>query len=323
MGANEHGVTIGNEALLSHIPPPKGEALTGMDLVRLTLERAASAGEAVEILTTLLERHGQGGNCGHQVPSYYHNGFIIADACEAFVVETVERDWLIERVSTLRALSNEYTIDASLRDPEGSHVGSARARRERATTLLQSATGRITLADVIRILRDHDVSGQLGPSWTPRKDLPNSLCIHAVDASCLAQTTGSMASEIRAGSTVHWVTGTAAPCISLFKPAILGIPVPDQGPPPTARFDERTLWWAHEQLHRTALMHGLTDFIAEIASERDELEAQFRARIDAIRGQTCLDDRAHAVASCWADAARLEGEWMSRVRRTHRLADDT
>ena len=52
MGANEHGVVIGNEGLHSRSPSPQEEALTGMDLQRLTLERAETAAEGVEILTS-------------------------------------------------------------------------------------------------------------------------------------------------------------------------------------------------------------------------------------------------------------------------------
>jgi secernin len=42
-----------------------------MDLLRLALERAASAGDAVAVITGLLERHGQGGGCGHEHLSFY------------------------------------------------------------------------------------------------------------------------------------------------------------------------------------------------------------------------------------------------------------
>jgi dipeptidase len=59
MGANEHGVVIGNEAMHAVTGPPEAEALTGMDLLRLALERASSAKAAVDVITTLLERHGQ------------------------------------------------------------------------------------------------------------------------------------------------------------------------------------------------------------------------------------------------------------------------
>src|SRR5690606_18638852 len=110
MGANEHGVAIGNEGVQTRSPPPEQPALTGMDLLRLALERSTTAAEAVTVITSLLEAHGQGGNGGHILPAYYNNAFMIVDADEAYVLETLEREWLVERVGDIRAISNRYSI---------------------------------------------------------------------------------------------------------------------------------------------------------------------------------------------------------------------
>ncbi len=57
MGANEHGVIIGNEAVLTKKRVAK-TGLTGMDLVRLALERADSASRGVEVIVDLIQAHG-------------------------------------------------------------------------------------------------------------------------------------------------------------------------------------------------------------------------------------------------------------------------
>jgi len=58
-GFNEHQVVIGNEGLHSKLEydTPK---LIGMELVRLGLERGRTAAEAVEVMTGLITRYGQG-----------------------------------------------------------------------------------------------------------------------------------------------------------------------------------------------------------------------------------------------------------------------
>ena len=110
MGANEHGVVIGNEAIHAIVPPCEEPGLIGMDLLRLALERAQTAAEAVDVITGLLERYGQGGSCGLKEPRYYDNAFLIADPREAFVLEAIGRMWIVQRVNGLRAISNTLNI---------------------------------------------------------------------------------------------------------------------------------------------------------------------------------------------------------------------
>jgi dipeptidase len=324
MGANEKGVVIGNEAVHAKSPPPTTDALTGMDLIRLALERASSAAEALEVIAGLLRDHGQGGNCGHLKPSHYNNSFLIADSAEAFVLETVARDWVAESISDLCAISNRYSIAASplrqsdgldalmqnfgwdgasppdvgeiIRDPQREHISNAKARAQRAETLLRDRAGRLTAADFMRVLRDHDPA-------TP--DAPQ-ICMHAHHETLPSQTTGSLVSSLSPTHSVHWVTATAAPCISIFKPVLFGASVPT-GPTPDDAYDEETLWWDHERIHRTLDQgDGLDRFVAEISPERDALEAKFAQRVEGALRQGDPADQTQVVAECWREAARFE-----------------
>ena len=54
MGVNEHGLCIGNEAVFTRGAYGKS-GLTGMDLLRLALERCSTANEAAELILELLE----------------------------------------------------------------------------------------------------------------------------------------------------------------------------------------------------------------------------------------------------------------------------
>src|ERR1700753_4314272 len=78
-GVNEFGVAIGNERVATmHDAAGAKPALIGMDLVRLGLERARTAAEAVEVMTGLLAACGQGGiaDAGH--PEAYDSSFLVA-----------------------------------------------------------------------------------------------------------------------------------------------------------------------------------------------------------------------------------------------------
>ncbi len=103
-GVNEKGVTAGytpiRTRLLNDSP-----GLTGPDLVRLVLERAGTALQAVEVLTDLIGRHGQGAfvGAGENDPDA---ALLVADCREAHVVEAAGRHWALATVGTVRAVSD-------------------------------------------------------------------------------------------------------------------------------------------------------------------------------------------------------------------------
>ena len=110
MGANEHGVVIGNEAVWTN-QPYRDTGLLGMDLLRLGLERGATAYEALQVITALLEEFGQGGNCAEYFAMTYHNSFLIADKKETWVLETADKYWVAERLTSgTRSISNNLSI---------------------------------------------------------------------------------------------------------------------------------------------------------------------------------------------------------------------
>jgi secernin len=333
MGANDQGVVIGNEALHAVVPAQRKRALTGMDLVRLGLERGATAAQAVQVITSLLERHGQGGDCGHLGRFYYQNGFVIADPREAYVLETCGRWWAVERVTSHRSLSNAYSIgrgydaispallqhacEADWVDADGrlnvadrlidqarDSVTFGRGRCERGQALLDRRAPELDVAAMMAILRDHGEQAD----WTPANTRRRTICMHAAEGPRRSQSVGAMVSELRHGQAVHWVTASAGPCISIFKPVVLGAAFPAQGPAPTDRFNAEARWWRHERLHRRALRGDFVARLAEIAPERDALELLFQTRIDRALEDGALDV---AIAACWREADEAEAGWLA------------
>lgn len=119
MGSNEHGVCIGNEAIWHKLfsnDEARNPKLLGMDLVRLGLERAKTASDAINVITELLEKYGQGGVCSDTDKDLlYSNGFLIVDAYEAWVLETVGSEWAAEKVETpYRNISNCLSIGTKI-----------------------------------------------------------------------------------------------------------------------------------------------------------------------------------------------------------------
>jgi secernin len=336
IGTNAAGVVIGNEAVFARIPPGREPALIGMDLVRLALERATTAEAALEVIIGLLERHGQGGDCGHLNEHFYDNSYLVADRHGAFVLETVGRFWIVERVTGARSISNALSIgrgrawrvspalvaDAMARgwatgeadldfadsylDPERDAATQGRARCARSTELMARKDGSLTPADMMAILRDHRAAAEGDAHWHPADATGRTICMHAAGHDRRGQSTASLVSELHAdGRALHWVTGTSAPCLSIFRPVLSDLALPPQGPRPTDRRSEATPWWRHEALHRAALLGDFAAVLAELKPARDALEARFAERM-------ASSPTPEAAAECWAEAEAFELSWRKR-----------
>jgi secernin len=296
MGANEHGVVIGNEAVFTR-EPYADRGLLGMDLLRLALERVTNATDAVATMVDLLGAHGQGGSCSYERPGFtYHNSFLVADPDGAIVLETAGGHWATEVVRGRgRSISNGLTIDGfaeSHADPLRGRLAACARRRARTEASARRATGPAAL---FAALRDHGEHG--APHWSRVNGALAAPCAHAGGAVTATQTTASWVADLRE-QPLHWVTGTAAPCTSLFKPVRVAEPA-ELGPEPTNHFDAATAWWDHEMLHRATLADH-SALTARYGDERDRTEA------------TWLADPP-GTAEAFTAARELEASWLGDV----------
>ena len=208
-GVNEAGVAIGNETIYTTLDPRGAPpALTGMDLVRLGLERGSSASEAVQVMTVLLSRYGQGGTGHYGAERPYWSSFLIADPSDAWVLETSGREWATEHVmSGSRAISNRTTIpafDAAHRHPR-QPVATLVDPRLRASEAVLAAPP-VTVDSLKAHLRSH-VGGDDG--WT--------VCMHVPD---IEATTASTVVELGERPLAHMLLGS--PCSSIYVPLYVG-----------------------------------------------------------------------------------------------------
>lgn len=323
MGANEHGVVIGNEAVFTDQPcEPTG--LTGMDLLRLGLERGASAREAAEVIVALLERHGQGGGCGLENKNFtYHNSWLIADPTGAFRLESAGRRWALAPVQGVCSISNGLTDPDFARanaEPLGVKTWFAAARRRQARTAALAAEAR-SLADLRAILRDH--GGTARGAWRWWNGTLGAVCMHGGGLIASSQTTASWVAELGPEGARHQVTGTSAPCLGVFKPVSVHEPL-ELGPEPGERADAGSLWWRWERHHRLALA-DLDQAGARLIAERDALEARFdrdpppsaiafaeadrllEAALAGLRGAPLAETRPPAARAFWRRRDRMAG----------------
>ncbi len=314
-GVNEHGVALGNETVFTHEElelPERG--LLGMDLVRLALERASSAREAASVIGAAIERFGQGGPGFMKKTLGYSNGFLVADAREAWSVQTSSRRWVARRVDGIEALSNHPSIgsDWEIGSPDVERFAAERgwwsptdgrldferayrstrlvsavfsdARLARSRALLEKSRGALDERDLFRILRDHGDGASVLRRAAPDDPAYWTLCAHN---DVLQDTTASMV--VALDRPARWFA-LAAPCTSIYLPLFVGAPLPESLTHAGSEPDDASAWWRFKRLQQ--------------AVERDFERAlsRVRARFDALEHAWLADAGSDAPAERMAEA---------------------
>lgn len=296
-GANAHGVVVVRTPVAVRAKGRGTDALGSHDLVRLALERGADRREAAEALVSLLEEHGQGAGARGGSGG---TAFVVADPAGATLVETAGREHATEELATSRALAGGLTIPAfaaSRADRRGVRRAAAPQRRERGRAYLEGTDG---LGGLLGALRDHGAKARgATPHYRRRAGAVTGACMHAGGLLTSTQTVSSWVSDLRPGTAgsaaVHWATGTASPCTSLFVPLRVTAPaaLDPVDPPLEQSYDGRYLWWRHERLHRLA-MRDPQRTLPMVGRVRDRLEADWLAAPP-------RTDEALALGDAWRD----------------------
>lgn len=327
-GVNEHGVAIGNETVFGHEAPSE-VGLLGMDLVRLALERAATARQAVEILIDLIETHGQGGSGFRGLEFPYNNAFLVADPTEAWILEALGRTWATRRCHATDAISNHVSIAAdwdrlapnaanrarelgravtepldfaaTFRDRDTIPPVMSEGRLRRSRGLLAAARGQITRGTLREILRDHDATGRrFVPGARFEEEQYHTLCMHQG----VSRTAASLIAELdpsRQGPQTAWAS-FGRPCASVFFPVIAAGELPRAFREGSDAPSE-CLWWTFEQLAaRVEEDLAVADRVRKVF---DELEEELENTWD------CSAAEIHALGSNGDE--RIATEFMATI----------
>jgi secernin len=230
IGINARGVVIGNEAVFPRWKTER-EGVLGMETLRLALEEAATAAEAVSFIGHFVETHPQGGNGAYKGEVYYDNSYLVADFTEAWIVETAGRRWAARRATGPAAISNCYSLsdDFDRSDPVTTaerKPGYSWKRRvggrpygmlmhgdfRRSCSLAKIGNTEVGIDTVLSVMRSHG----------PRLKGTRSVCMHGGGPVNIA-TTSSMIVEMYPAErkAVLWFTASPAPCLSVYRPAVL------------------------------------------------------------------------------------------------------
>jgi secernin len=317
-GVNEHRVAIGNEKVWTIDDPAQApDALIGMDLVRLGLERSRTADAAIDVMTALLEEHGQGGVADQIDAEAYFSSFLVADPTGAWLLETSGRTWAAKPVApgSGAAISNRISLEDDWarassdvpagtsferwRDPE---AWSAIADIRLACTV-PAVTGSSPVEDpagLAALLRHHGERpwGEPGGDPTDVDPLPDprlgpeaegvTVCMHVRDYQVTA---ASMIAELRADQAPlrAWVA-LGRPCVGVYLPVFPfdAVPVPIGSEHSWRRFDALR-----------ARAEGAPEGLAEIRAVLGPLEAELWEEADEIASADDPRGRSAFAGTAW------------------------
>jgi secernin len=235
----------------------------------------------------------------------YSNSFIIADATEAFILETSGRQYALKKVDEAGSVSNHVAIGtdwdevsddavsfavsngwwedgdsrrldfaAAYRSVDMAPPQISEERLRQSRMLLEEYRGKVSPPTMMRALRDHYDSGTVfAPGRTPDDGKCFTICMHAEP---IGTTTASVIAHLRgeAGATVYWAS-LGAPCCGVFMPLYIDGEIPQALTRAGSEFSEDSAWWLFKRLNELVAEDyaGRTPRVQEIWSA---LEADFR-----------------------------------------------
>lgn len=327
IGINKFGLAMGEEAVFTR--EMSGETINGIigpDLMRIGLERAHNCREAIEIMTALLEKFGQGGSAELKGNSHFDSSYLMADTREAYILETAGRKWAVRQIESIGSISNMLGIRRDWqRCSESSTSGSldwaetfaipevpptlgSPLRQQVSYSMLEQVRGSISVRTMFDIMRHHS------DAYDPAKEPVHcNICVHAgPQETRWWQADGVMVTDVDENGVMAWATGTSSTCLSIFKPVFLGMDLPDIGPLPTETFTPASLWWKHELLHRRA-MADFDNLMPEIRKDFDALEAAFLAEAASVKGGSTAEKK-DFMDDCFRRALQATEVWIARLR---------
>ena len=236
--------------------------LIGMDSLRLGLERAGTAEEAVEVITDLLAAYGQAGQAGH-THDFIRQQLPRRRPPEAWVLETVGREWVAQRVTDVVDLQRSHPGPrrVGLRGVHGVRVSDrsdflytrfsdSAARQCRTSDTLAASRGSMTWTRPCACCATTGRRPRLGAGTGGHR--ADGVCARRVraDPGGAVDRVDGRAPDGRRG---HGVADRHLGTVHVGVQARLARRWPARRARARERFDAASTWWRHELLHRETL----------------------------------------------------------------------